>query len=151
MATNGATQLEMARSGRISAEAEAAASADGVPPETIRRGLCEGSVVLPANRHHAGLRPAAIGAGLRVKVNANIGSSQQEADPEKAHITPRAAKRPDEGADGGRREGEETYVPHEGLLPLNAKWIPRNYRCLHAWVSVLGLFTVRSGQRSIAR
>ena len=91
MTTSRATQLEEARSGRISAEVEAAATAEGVAPEAIRLGLCEGTIVLPANRHHAGLRPAAIGAGLRVKVNANIGSSQQDPDPEKVLARMRSA------------------------------------------------------------
>ncbi len=85
------TQLEAANRGRISEQMEAAAQADGVSVELIREGLADGAIVLPANRHHAALRPLAIGAGLRIKVNANIGSSAEDAEEEHALRRLRAA------------------------------------------------------------
>lgn len=69
------TQYELAKRGKISPEMQAAAERDGVSPELIRAGLAAGTIVLPANRNHRNLRPAAIGAGLSIKVNANIGTS----------------------------------------------------------------------------
>ena len=73
------TQYELAKRGEISPEMIAAAERDGVAPELIRDGLAAGTVVLPANRRHRNLRPAAIGAGLSIKVNANVGASTLDA------------------------------------------------------------------------
>jgi len=39
-----------------------------------------GTVVIPANRNHAALKPVGIGDGLKTKVNANIGSSPALSD-----------------------------------------------------------------------
>lgn len=69
------TQYQLAVRGEISPEMTAAADRDGVAPELIRDGLASGTVVLPANCRRRRARPAAIGAGLPIKVNANIGSS----------------------------------------------------------------------------
>jgi len=91
------TQLEIARSGRISPEMEAAAKAEGLPAEHIRRGIADGTIVLPANHNHTSLQPAAIGAGLRIKVNANIGTSATDPSPNEALARLRAAL--DAGAD----------------------------------------------------
>lgn len=75
------TQLESARHGRITDEMKQAAEAEGVPPEEIRRGIAQGSVVLLRNARHVDSTPVAVGTGLRTKVNANIGSSKDHADP----------------------------------------------------------------------
>ncbi|MDP2935556.1 MAG: phosphomethylpyrimidine synthase ThiC [Dehalococcoidia bacterium] len=69
------TQLEMAREGRITYAMEAVAQAEGLPAEEVRRGLAEGTVVVPANPRHHNLAPSGIGKGLRTKVNANLGTS----------------------------------------------------------------------------
>ncbi|MCR4420501.1 MAG: phosphomethylpyrimidine synthase ThiC [Clostridia bacterium] len=68
------TQLEKARRGEVSPEVEQAAQREGVGPETLARNLAEGRVVLPLNPRHRPL-PTAIGAGVRIKVNANLGTS----------------------------------------------------------------------------
>lgn len=85
------TQLEIAREGRISPAMEAAAANEGVPAEQVRQGIADGTVVLPANRNHRSLRPTAIGAGLRIKVNANIGTSAVDPSGEQAMARLRAA------------------------------------------------------------
>ena len=85
------TQLEMARRGDTSQEMRAAAEAEGLAAERLREGVAAGTVVLPANRNHAGLRPLAIGAGVRIKVNANIGSAAADPSPEHALARLRAA------------------------------------------------------------
>jgi len=74
------TQREAALAGRITREMEAAARAEGLDPEFVRRGLARGTLVVPANRGHKGLAPIAIGRGVRVKVNANIGTSPHDID-----------------------------------------------------------------------
>lgn len=70
-----ATQMELARAGRITAAMERVAEAERLSPETIREGVARGRVVVCANPAHTGLTPCGVGEGLRVKVNANIGTS----------------------------------------------------------------------------
>ena len=72
------TQREEALAGRITEAMEQAAAAEGLAPEVIRQGLAQGTLVVPANRGHRGLKAAAIGKGVRVKINANIGSSPHD-------------------------------------------------------------------------
>ena len=69
------TQIIQARAGKISSEMAQAAQVEGVEAEFIRQGVAQGPVVVPANINHQGLRPCAIGRGLRTKVNANLGTS----------------------------------------------------------------------------
>lgn len=60
-------------------------------PEFIREGVAAGRIVIPANRNHHGLDPQGIGAGLRTKVNANIGTSPRCPDPQQELVKLRAA------------------------------------------------------------
>ncbi|MDD5223696.1 MAG: phosphomethylpyrimidine synthase ThiC [bacterium] len=73
------TQIEIARSGKISPEVRAAARKECVGPEIIRDGVARGTIAVLKNRLRRGLTPLAIGQGLKVKVNANIGSSRDQA------------------------------------------------------------------------
>ncbi len=74
------TQLEYARRGVITEKMKYAAAAEGVPPEFIRDGIAAGTIVLCHNIKHTKGTPLAVGAGLRTKVNANIGSSSDDTD-----------------------------------------------------------------------
>ncbi len=74
------TQLELAREGRISDEMRRAAEAEGTEAERLRALIADGKAVLPANVRRQRKRPAAVGQGLRTKVNANIGTSADYAD-----------------------------------------------------------------------
>ncbi len=76
------TQLDLARKGIVSPQMAAAADAEGIDREALRRSIAAGEVVIPANTNHANARPAGIGRGLRIKVNANIGLSGAAAHPE---------------------------------------------------------------------
>jgi phosphomethylpyrimidine synthase len=60
---------------------EAVARTEGVPIQTLVQQIAHGKIVIPANKGHQGLRPIGIGEGLRVKVNANIGTSSDHCDP----------------------------------------------------------------------
>jgi phosphomethylpyrimidine synthase len=62
---------------------EQAAQRESLAPEVIRQGLARGTLVVPANERHGGLAPVAIGAGVRVKINANIGTSPHDVSLEK--------------------------------------------------------------------
>lgn len=74
------TQREAALAGQITPAMEAAAAKEGVSPEFIRQGLARGTLVIPANIRHTHLQPIAIGTGVRVKINANIGTSPHAVD-----------------------------------------------------------------------
>jgi len=74
------TQLELARSGVVSAEMKLVAQDEGVDPELILKGVAEGTIIVPANRNHKLVRYCGIGKGLRIKVNANIGTSPDYGD-----------------------------------------------------------------------
>jgi phosphomethylpyrimidine synthase len=54
------------------------AAKEGVPPEFIRDGIAAGNIIICHNIKHANGTPLAVGAGLRTKVNANIGSSSDD-------------------------------------------------------------------------
>jgi len=74
------TQLELARDGVISPQMELVAQNEGAEAEIVRRGIAEGTIVIPANINHRGLVPCGIGRGLKTKVNANIGTSSDFCD-----------------------------------------------------------------------
>lgn len=77
------TQLEAARKGRITEAMAYVAEKEGKHPEEIRALVAEGRAVIPANPNHRTLtRFTAIGEGLTVKVNANVGTSYDYVHPE---------------------------------------------------------------------
>ena len=76
------TQLEAARKGVITEEMRDAAASEGVDAEVIRKGIEDGVIVINRNKLHRSIKGLAVGKGLRTKVNANIGSSQDKADVE---------------------------------------------------------------------
>jgi phosphomethylpyrimidine synthase len=72
------TQLEEARSGRVSAEAKAVALHEPhLTPEQIRVEVATGRMIIPANKVHLKykLQPMCIGRASLTKVNANMGAS----------------------------------------------------------------------------
>jgi phosphomethylpyrimidine synthase len=77
------TQRQAAVAGKLTRAVQQAARAEKVAPEVLRQFLAEGTVVVPANKRHQGLKPIAIGKGVRVKVNANIGTSPHDITLEK--------------------------------------------------------------------
>jgi phosphomethylpyrimidine synthase len=56
------------------------AEEEKVPFEHIKNGVEQGTIVVPMNKNHRLLKPCAVGAGMRIKVNANIGTSQDLSD-----------------------------------------------------------------------
>ena len=85
------TQLEYARRGVITEKMRISALSEGVPPEFIRDGIAAGTIILCHNIKHANGTPLAVGAGLRTKVNANIGSSSDDLNVENELKKARAA------------------------------------------------------------
>jgi phosphomethylpyrimidine synthase len=72
------TQLEMARSGQISDRVRQAAARENIDPEILRQRIAAGTAVVCLNNNHKNGRALAVGEGLRTKVNANIGTSQDD-------------------------------------------------------------------------
>lgn len=70
------TQTEKARKGILSPALRKAAAAEGIAPDTLAERVARGLAVVPFNPGHAPARPAAIGQGLRTKVNVNLGTSR---------------------------------------------------------------------------
>jgi phosphomethylpyrimidine synthase len=91
------TQLEIARRGDLSPEVRAVAESESIDAEVLRAGLAAGTIVLPVNASRRCARPTPIGAGLRIKVNANIGASTQDADAD--HVIARLHTALEAGAD----------------------------------------------------
>lgn len=75
------TQLLKARAGRITPEIEAVAAIEEIPVEEVLKGVAEGAIVIPKNKRRKKIRLCGIGKGLRVKVNALIGTSTDWNDP----------------------------------------------------------------------
>jgi len=73
------TQLESARAGKVTSEMRQAAKGEPVNPEELRKLIASGRAILPANAGHKSLEPIAIGQGLKIKINANIGASPLKA------------------------------------------------------------------------
>lgn len=70
------TQISYAKQGKNTTQIRQVAVAERVPAELIRKRIAAGRIVIPCNPIHA---PSSlgIGEGLRVKVNANIGTSRE--------------------------------------------------------------------------
>lgn len=79
-----ATQMQLAREGKITDEMKQVAADEQVDVEVIRECVAKGTIAIPANINHKGLKARGVGEGLRIKVNANIGTSSTypDIDPE---------------------------------------------------------------------
>lgn len=75
-------QLLMAKSGKISDEMKEVANDEHTTAEIIRERIAEGKIVITKNNRR-NIKPLGIGIGLKTKVNANIGSSMDDASQEK--------------------------------------------------------------------
>jgi len=74
------TQLELARNNEISNEMEIVSEKERIDVKELMKKIAEGRVVIPASKLHKNLSPIGIGEGLKIKINANIGSSPDRAD-----------------------------------------------------------------------
>ncbi|MDR1403975.1 MAG: phosphomethylpyrimidine synthase ThiC [Candidatus Methanoplasma sp.] len=72
------TVMEEARRG-ITPLVKKIAEKEGVSEEFVRNGIASGRITVPCNPIH-GPEPSAIGEGMRVKVNVNLGTSRDIAD-----------------------------------------------------------------------
>ena len=77
MITDVKTQIISAREGIITDEMKYVAETEGVSPEFVREGVEKGSIVILKNNQRKDSIPVGVGAGLSVKINANIGTSNE--------------------------------------------------------------------------
>jgi len=73
------TRVGQAKAGVITDEMRAVAAKEKLTPEQVRQGVADGTVVINRNKLR-GIEPLAVGAGTRIKVNANIGTSSSLSD-----------------------------------------------------------------------
>ncbi|MGI5857434.1 MAG: phosphomethylpyrimidine synthase ThiC [Candidatus Merdivicinus sp.] len=76
MERNYTTQMDAARRGIVTAEAETVARKEHMRTEELIPLIASGKVVIPANRLHTCIDPEGIGSMLRTKVNVNLGVSR---------------------------------------------------------------------------
>ena len=69
------TQIDAARQGIITDAMKRVAEKECKTPEEIRARVAAGTIAIPANINHKNLDPEGVGAGLRTKVNVNLGIS----------------------------------------------------------------------------
>jgi len=74
------TQVLAARAGRITPEMEAVASSENIDVCLIQEGVAKGTIVIPRNINRKEFKYCGIGTGLRIKVNALMGTSSDKID-----------------------------------------------------------------------
>ncbi len=72
------TQLELARQGIVSDKMKQAAAAANIDAEVLRQRIAEGTAIVCHNNLHSNGLPLAVGKGLPTRVNANIGTSNDD-------------------------------------------------------------------------
>jgi phosphomethylpyrimidine synthase len=77
------TRIEQARQGVVTDEVRAVARNEGVDAEKLAAALARGEVVITRNRRRTNIQPLGIGTDLRIKVNANLGTSRDALDVER--------------------------------------------------------------------
>ena len=70
------TQMEAARQGVITPQMKDVLADEPISQEQLLTRMANGQLIIPANKRHANLHGIGIGAGLRTKVNVNIGVSK---------------------------------------------------------------------------
>jgi phosphomethylpyrimidine synthase len=68
------------RAAELPQEMKGVSKVEGVEPAKLKKLFSAGRIVIPSNPRHRYLVPCAIGEGMRVKVNANIGTSRDYVD-----------------------------------------------------------------------
>jgi len=74
-------QLKAAERGAVTEEMKRVAEDEGCSAETLRERVRDGTVVIARSSVNEEIPPIGIGEGLRIKVNANVGTSMDVCDP----------------------------------------------------------------------
>ncbi|MHC4872743.1 MAG: phosphomethylpyrimidine synthase ThiC [Planctomycetota bacterium] len=70
--------IEKCRQGEVSGELRSVAAAENVSGEYLRDRIADGTACMPWSKGHQLEKPCAIGQGLKIKVNANLGTSMDK-------------------------------------------------------------------------
>ena len=70
------TQMDAARKGIVTPEMKAAAAKEEMDVKELMELMAKGQAIIPANKRHTSLSPAAIGSKLKTKINVNLGISR---------------------------------------------------------------------------
>ena len=74
------TQMDAAKKGIFTKEMESVLQNENVEKNKLTELVAEGKIVICANKNHKSLIPAAVGEGMKTKVNVNLGISKDCAD-----------------------------------------------------------------------
>ncbi|MCL2036600.1 MAG: phosphomethylpyrimidine synthase ThiC [Oscillospiraceae bacterium] len=77
------TQMEAAKKGITTPQMKIVAEKEQIPINLLMERVAAGSIAIPANVNHTSLNPEGVGAGLRTKINVNLGVSGDCADYDK--------------------------------------------------------------------
>ena len=77
------TQMQAAKAGHITEQMRIVAKKENVDVNWLCEKIAIGEVAIPANIHHKKLEPNGVGAGLRTKINVNLGISGDSRDYER--------------------------------------------------------------------
>lgn len=139
--------MESARKGRITPEMEAVARDEQMDVDLLVRRVAEGTIVIPKNANRELKRPGGVGQGLKIKVNANIGTSATFPDIKDEMIKLQVAV--DAGADAVMdlsTGGDLTNIRKEiiGNCPVMLGTVPI-YECAVGVVEERGAITCITG------
>lgn len=70
------TQMEAARKGIVTEEMQTVAKDEKIELSSLMSLIAKGRIVIPSNHNHKSLHARGIGAGLRTKINVNLGTSR---------------------------------------------------------------------------
>ncbi len=70
------TQMDAARKGILTPQMEQVLEAESISKEDLMFRVADGSIAIPANKNHFGIKAAGVGQGLKTKVNVNLGVSK---------------------------------------------------------------------------
>ena len=84
------TQMDAASKGIVTPQMKQILAGEPISEADLLHGIAEGRIAVPANRNHEGLSAKGIGAGMKTKVNVNLGISADkgsfESETEKAQL-----------------------------------------------------------------
>ncbi|WP_207259787.1 phosphomethylpyrimidine synthase ThiC [Desulfovibrio sp. Huiquan2017] len=76
------TQMDAARKGIVTPQMETVARKENIRIEDLMERMARGAVIIPANKNHTNLDAEAVGEGMRIKINVNLGISKDCCDVE---------------------------------------------------------------------
>ena len=71
------TQIESAKKNELTLEAKQIAQKEGISSEKLMKKVAEGKIVILKNINHKNITPVGVGESLSIKVNANLGTSDE--------------------------------------------------------------------------